>query len=145
MAAIALAAALWLPGGAAAATKTGQSPDCERFCMSVSPASGTVDQTVFRFAGRGWRPGRRVVIFYGPYCAPGAACPAIAYLIRLRTNSRGGFVFRFREGQAQPGDEERHIHSGGGPVTFEQMVGRPPHTRYLRRQPRYEVSPPAAR
>jgi hypothetical protein len=108
--------------------------------MSVTPASGTVDQTVFRFSGRNWRPNRRVEVFFGPYCAPEQVCPAIAEFVRLRTNSRGGFVFRFREGHAQPGDEGQHIHSGSGVLTFQQIVGRRPHTRYLRRQPRYDVT-----
>jgi hypothetical protein len=49
----ALIGALWLPGGAAAAPKTGQSPHCKRYCMAVEPQEGP-EGSVFRFEGRGW-------------------------------------------------------------------------------------------
>ena len=127
----------------AAAALTGQSPDCERFCMSVTPSEGTVGETVFRFRGRGWRPNRRVEIFYGPYCQPGAACPAIAFMVRLRTNERGRFVFRFRVGPVKEGDDEQDVHAGGGEPVFEQLVGRPRHTRWLRRQPHFTANEPS--
>jgi len=128
---------LLLPGGAAAAIKTGQSPDCERFCMSVEPRQGP-EGSVFRIRGRGWRPSRRVEIVYGVYCRPGQACVAIAYLAHLRTNSRGGFSFRVRAGQSQTGDDDRKIASGRG-FTFSQWRGKPNDSRLVQRRPRYQV------
>jgi hypothetical protein len=131
---VALAAALALSGGAAAATKTGQAPGCERFCMSVKPAQGP-EGSVFRFHGRGWRPERRVFITFGAYCRPNEACLAIAYLVRVRTDSRGRFVFRLRAGAEQPGDDRAGIHAGGRP-TFGQRARS---GRGITRSPRYRV------
>ena len=37
------AAALLASGGGAADAKTGQSPACERFCMSVKPAEACIE------------------------------------------------------------------------------------------------------
>jgi hypothetical protein len=135
--AVALAAVLSLPVGAAADVKTGQSPDCKRFCMSVEPREGP-EGSVFRITGRGWRPSRRVSVIYGVYCRPDQLCIDIAYFARLRTNSRGGFTFRVRAGQARPDDRERRIFSGSG-FTFSQWVGKPNDRRVVRRRPRYRV------
>ena len=128
---ISLAAVLALGGVAAA--KTGQSPDCRRFCMTVEPQTGP-EGGVFRFTGRGWRPQRRVTVYYGPYCRPDEACPAIAYVGRLRTNRDGRFSFRLRAGDARPGDADRRIASGSNP-TFAQLSGG----RTVSRSPRYRV------
>jgi hypothetical protein len=125
----ALIAALWLPGGAAAAPKTGQSPHCKRYCMAVEPREGP-EGSVFRFEGRGWLPRKRVTVIYGAYCRPDEACPAIAYVGHIRTNRRGRFTFRARAGQARAGDGERNIHSGSG-FEFSQ--------RTVTRKPRYRV------
>jgi hypothetical protein len=133
----ALAAVLLLPAGAAAAIKTGQSPDCKRFCMSVEPREGP-EGSVFRIKGRAWRPNRRVEVVYGVYCRPDMACIAIAYIARLRTNNSGGFTFRVRAGQAQPGDRDRKITSGSG-FTFSQWLGTPNQSHLVRRRPRYQV------
>jgi hypothetical protein len=135
--AVALAAVLSLPVGAAADVRTGQSPDCKRFCMSVEPREGP-EGSVFRITGRGWRPSRRVSVIYGVYCRPDQPCIEIAYFARLRTNSRGGFTFRVRAGQAQPDDRERRIFSGSG-FTFSQWVGKPSDRRVVRRRPRYRL------
>jgi hypothetical protein len=135
--AVALAGVLSLPVGAAADVTTGQSPDCKRFCMSVEPREGP-EGSVFRIAGRGWRPSRRVSVIYGAYCRPDQVCIAIAYFARLRTNSRGGFTFRVRAGQAQPDDQERRIFSGSG-FTFSQWLGKPNESHLVRRRPRYRV------
>jgi hypothetical protein len=135
--ALALAAVLWLPGGAAAAYKTGQSPDCKRFCMSVEPREAP-EGSVFRFTGRGWRPNRRVRVSFGAYCRPDEACIAVLYTALLMTGSRGRFSFRLRAGQERAGDEERGIRSGGQP-TFQQRVGRPGYRRTVSRRPRYRV------
>jgi hypothetical protein len=97
--------------------------------MSVDPRKGP-EGSVFHIRGRGWRPHRRVEIVYGAYCRPEEACVAIAYLARVRTNRRGGFSFRIRAGQAEPGDDERKITSGSG-FTFSQ--------RRVTRKPRYRV------
>ena len=121
-------------GVAAAATKTGQSPGCERFCMSVKPAEGP-EGSVFRFEGRDWRPNRRVTVTFGPYCRPEDACPAIAYIGRLRTNGEGHFVFRLRAGQAQPGDARKRIRAAGRPA-FSQRARS---GRMITRSPRYQV------
>jgi hypothetical protein len=121
----------------AAAALTGQSPDCERFCMSVRPAEGPED-SVFVFTGRHWRPDRRVTATLGPYCRPDNACPAIAQLVRLRTGHRGGFRFRLRAGAPQDGDQQNRIYSGSGP-TFSQRVGRGDRTRLVSRSPSYRV------
>jgi hypothetical protein len=121
----------------AAAALTGQSPDCEHFCISVRPAEGP-EGSVFVFKGRHWRPDRRVTVTYGPYCRPDDACPAIAYVGRLRTGERGGFTFRLRAGAAQDGDVEHGIHSGG-PPGFSQRMGRGDRSRTVSRSPRYRV------
>ena len=135
--ALTLAAALSLPAAAAADVRTGQSPDCKRFCMSVEPREGP-EGSVFRISGRGWRPDRRVDVVYGVYCRPDQACIAIAYVAHLRTDSRGGFRFRVRAGEARPGDRDRRIHSGSG-FTFSQWLGRPNDSRLVQRRPRYRV------
>lgn len=136
----ALAIGLALPGGASAAVKTGQSPDCKRFCMAVEPREAP-EGSVFRIKGRGWLPRKRVEVFYGPYCRPDQACPASAAIARLRTNRRGGFTFRVRAGQSEPGDAERGIVSGGHPG-FSQWRGRPHESRLVQRSPRYNVVVP---
>jgi hypothetical protein len=121
----------------AAAAMTGQSPDCKHFCMSVRPNEGP-EGSVFTFKGRHWRPDRRVTVTYGPYCRPDEACPAIAYLGRVRTGDHGGFTLRLRAGAEQRGDRAQHIHSGMGP-RFSQRVNR----RTVNRAPRYRVLLPA--
>jgi hypothetical protein len=126
---LALAAALAFPTAAAAAPKTGQSPDCKRFCMSVEPREGP-EGSVFRIQGRGWQPRKRVRVFYGVYCRPQDACIEIAYIARVRTDRHGRFTFRVRAGQPQADDENRHIHAGSG-FTFSQ--------RTVTRRPRYRV------
>ena len=121
----------------AAGVLTGQSPDCEHYCMSVKPHQAP-EGTVFTFVGRHWQPNRRVTVMFGAYCRPGEACIAIAYLARVRTGAHGGFRFRLRGGPEQPGDEQAGIRSGGRP-TFSQRVGG----RTVERQPRYTVIVPA--
>jgi hypothetical protein len=128
-------AGLALAAGAAVAA-TGQSPDCRRFCMSVEPHSGP-EGSVFRFEGRRWRPDRRVTVYYGPYCRPDEACPAIAFIGRVRANERGRFTFRLRAGAARPGDAERRIASGGHPLFTQRSGGRE-----VSRTPRYRVTIP---
>ena len=130
---LALAALLSFPTAAAAAPKTGQSPDCKRFCMSVEPRQGP-EGSVFRIQGRGWQPRKRVEVVYGVYCRPDEACIEIAYFARVRTDRRGRFTFRARAGQPQAGDEDRKIRSGSG-FTFSQ--------RTVTRKPRYRVTPAA--
>jgi hypothetical protein len=125
----ALIAALWLPGGAAADPKTGQSPHCKRYCMAVEPREAP-EGSVFRFEGRGWKPRKRVQVVYGVYCRPDEVCIDIAYVAHVRTDRRGRFTFRARAGQAQAGDRDRNIHSGSG-FTFSQ--------RAVTRKPRYRV------
>jgi hypothetical protein len=131
---ILLAVAIVLSGAAVAAAKTGQSPDCRRFCMSVEPGAAP-EGSVFRFEGRGWRPNRRFRAVFGAYCRPHEACILIAYELTLRTNRHGGFVFRLRAGQERRGDDEKGIHAGGRPV-FSQ---RAKSGRMVKRTPRYRV------
>jgi len=123
-------AALLVPGSALAAPKTGQSPDCRRYCMTVEPREGP-EGSVFRFEGRAWRPHRRVQITYGAYCRPDEACIAILYVGHARTDGRGRFAFRLRAGQEQPGDGERRIHSGGRPTFSQRGVSRSPRYRVI--------------
>jgi hypothetical protein len=138
---LALALSLALAaGGEAAEPKTGQSPDCRRFCMAVEPRQG-LEGSVFRITGRGWRPRRLVRVNYGVYCRPDEACIAIAYVARLRTGPRGGFTFRVRAGEARPGDRERRITSGSG-FSFSQWLGEPDESRLVQRVPRYRVIVP---
>jgi hypothetical protein len=129
-----IVAALAAPGVAAGAT--GQSPDCRRFCMSVEPRTGP-EGSVFRFQGRKWRPDRRVTVYFGAYCRPDEACPAIAYMGWVRTDDRGRFRFKLRAGTSRPGDAERRIVSGGRPL-FTQKAGG----REVSRAPRYTVTIP---
>jgi hypothetical protein len=130
--------ALWLPAGAAAAPKTGQSPDCKRFCMSVEPREGP-EGSVFRFTGRGWRPNRRVRATFGAYCRPDEACIAIAYIVRLYADRTGRFAFRLRAGAARPGDHAKGIHSGARPSFAQRVVIPGRRSRTVTRQPRYRV------
>ena len=134
---LAVAAALLLPGGASATIRTGQSPDCKRFCMSVKPHEGP-EGSVFTFKGRGWRPNRRVTATFGVYCRPGEVCIDIAYIARVHTGPHGGFIFRMRAGQEQPGDEAAGIRAGGRP-TFSQKRRD---VRLVRRSPHYDVIVP---
>jgi hypothetical protein len=133
IAVLALIAALATPA-MSAAPRTGQSPDCRRYCMSVEPREGP-EGTVFRFRGRHWRPERRVTATFGVYCRPGQACIAIAYVVRLRTDATGKFAFRLRGGPARPGDDEKGIRSGS-PPTFTQ---RARDGGIVTRRPRYRV------
>ena len=102
--------------------------------MSVKPREGP-EGSVFTFRGRGWRPNRRVSVTFGAYCRPGEACIAIAYFARVRTGVHGGFRFRLRAGQEQPGDDADGIRAGGQP-TFAQRAGG----RTVKRRPRYRVT-----
>ena len=135
---ISLATALVLCGVAVA--KTGQAPDCRRYCMAVEPGAAP-EGSVFRFEGRRWRPNRRVTVTFGAYCRPHEACLAIAYIGRLRTNGRGRFVFRLRAGREQPGDKRQGIRAGGVP-TFTQ---RARNGKSVSRTPRYRVIVPTSR
>jgi hypothetical protein len=130
----ALIAALWLPGSAAAAPKTGQSPHCKRYCMTVEPREGP-EGSVFRISGRAWRPNRPVQVIYGVYCPPGAVCISIAYFARVRTDRHGRFTFRVRAGEAKAGDDDRKIHAGGD-FEFSQRTAS---HRTITRKPRYVV------
>ena len=121
----------------AAATLTGQSPDCEHFCMSVKPREAP-EGSVFTFRGRHWRPNRRVRVNFGVYCPPDAACPAIARTGLIRTGDRGGFTFRLRAGQEQAGDRAKQIMSGGAP-TFQQRARIHGRARTVIRRSRYRV------
>jgi hypothetical protein len=133
----ALIVTLGLSDAASATVRTGQSPDCKRFCMSVKPAEGA-EGSVFTFRGRHWRPNRRVTATFGVYCRPDEACIAIAYIVRLRTGDRGGFTFRLRAGDERQGDEQQGIRAGSSP-TFSQRVGE----RTVARHPRYRVILPS--
>lgn len=106
--------------------------------MSVHPHEGP-EGSVFTFKGRGWRPNRRVTATFGVYCPPGQACIDIAYIARLHTGPHGGFIFRLRAGQEQPGDAAAGIRAGGHP-TFSQKRRD---GRLVRRSPRYHVVAPA--
>ena len=108
--------------------------------MTVDPREGP-EGSVFRFTGRGWRPGRKVKAYFGPYCRPDDACPAIAYIAFLRTDGRGRFTLRLRAGAERPRDDDRGISAGAHP-RFTQRVGRPPHRRTVARAPRYRVIVP---
>jgi hypothetical protein len=128
---------LLVPAGAAAAPKTGQSPACKHYCMTVEPREGP-EGSVFRFEGHRWRANRRVSVTFGVYCPPGSACIDIAYFARVRTDDRGRFVFRLRAGAEQRGDEERGIRAGGEPF-FSQ---RGPTGKHITRRPLYTVIRP---
>jgi hypothetical protein len=121
----------------ASAALTGQSPDCEHFCMTVRPAEAP-EGSVFTFRGREWRPNRRARVTFGVYCRPDEACPAIARVGFLRTNARGRFVFQLRAGAEQDGDREAGIQSGSAP-TFDQRVRIRGRARTVSRSPRYRV------
>jgi hypothetical protein len=111
---------------------------CERYCLEVSPTEGARG-TVFRVEGRAWRPRRVVKVVYGPYCE--GDCPDIGKIARVRAGSRGGFVFRFRDGQPRSGDLAAGVVAGNGPPVFEQWSGRPHRSRLVRREARYELTP----
>jgi hypothetical protein len=105
--------------------------------MSVEPRQGP-EGSVFRIEGRNWRPRTRVEVFYHVYCRPDTACIALAYFAHFRTNRSGGFTFQVRAGEAQPGDRDRRISSGGG-FTFSQWFGKPNESHLVKRRPRYQV------
>ncbi len=130
-------AALILPASASAEPKTGQAPDCKRYCMTVEPREGP-EGSVFRFEGRRWRPNRRVNVIFGVYCPPGSACIDIAYFARVRTDGRGRFVFRPRAGAEQPGDEDRGVRAGAEPMFSQRAVSG----KRITRKPLYTVIVP---
>lgn len=121
----------------AVAALTGQSPDCEHFCMSVRPAEAP-ESSVFTFRGRHWVPDRRVRVTFGAYCRPGEPCPDILYTSLLKANARGRFAFRLRAGAEQDGDQEAGIRSGGAPA-FSQRARIRGRARTVSRTPRYRV------
>jgi hypothetical protein len=126
----------------ATAALTGQSPGCERFCVTVRPAEAP-EGSLFTFRGRHWVPNRRVRVHFGAYCRPGEACPAILYFGYLKPNARGRFVFRLRAGAEQDGDREAGIRPGGVP-TFRQRARIRGRTRTVSRTPRYRVVIPSS-
>ena len=112
---------------------------CKRYCVSVSPKEGD-QETVFRFAGTGWRPGRLVNATYGtPFCDE-QECEGVGKITRVRTDQRGRVSFKFREGPSRSGDRAARISSGNGPVRFEQWKGRPFFSELVRRKPPYEAN-----
>jgi hypothetical protein len=114
---------------------------CNRYCVSVAPARGTI-HTVFRFSGRGWRPRRVVTILHGVYCKPHSVCPAVGVVEHLRSDENGRFLFRFRNGPGprHPTDIPRPSAQGGGPVSFRQVRRRGRHVVEVVRTPVYCVN-----
>jgi hypothetical protein len=106
--------------------------------MSVKPREAA-EGSVFRFTGSHWRPNRRVTATFGVYCRPSEVCIEIAYIVRVRTDDTGRFVFRLRAGPEQAGDDRRRIHSGSAP-TFSQTTRS---GRTAARRPRYRVTTPS--
>jgi hypothetical protein len=125
----------------AAAALTGQSPDCEHFCMTVTPTPVSEGRIV-TFTGRHWRPNRRVRISFGAYCRPDDACPDILYLAHVKTTDRGRFVLRLRAGPEQGRDEGTGLRSGSRP-TFNQRARIHGKARTVSRSPRYRVLIPS--
>jgi hypothetical protein len=111
---------------------------CQRYCVTVAPKRGNT-KTVFTFRGHDWLPRRLVRAVYGVYCPRGAVCILIAKTTRFRTDERGRFMFRFRNGPEPLTGVPRPRASGGGPVTFEQWTGRPGQSRRISRSPTYAV------
>lgn len=111
---------------------------CRRFCVSVTPTRGDTE-TVFRFSGRDWIPRREVTATYGVYCAPRRVCILVAKQTRFRTDSRGDFTFRFRNGPEALTQGPRPRGSGGGPVSFRQRTRARPTGSFVSRTPRYFV------
>lgn len=109
---------------------------CERFCVTVTPATGGKD-TVFRFVGRGWRPNRAVRAVHGPYCE--GDCPDIGIVSRVKADRRGRWVFKFRNGPEQPGDREAGIVAGANLSVFEQWKGKPHDSPLVRRKAPHKV------
>jgi hypothetical protein len=101
----------------------------------VTPASGGKG-TLFRFVGRAWRPNRKVEASYGKYCE--GDCDNEGFTARVRTNRRGGWVFRFRYGYREAGDRERGIISGE-PSVFTQWIDRPYQSRQIRRKAPHRI------
>jgi len=135
VAACAGATAAVLPAGCGGSPDPDSAGRCTRFCVGVEPARGSTD-TVFRFTGSGWIPGRQVTATYGVYCAPGRVCILIAKQARFPADAAGRWVFRFRNGPRPLTDVPQPRGSGGGPVAFRQRTGdEAPVTR----TPRYYV------
>lgn len=116
---------------------TGPKTPCVRYCVAVAPMEGD-EGTTFRFTGRRWRPRRIVTASFGDFCDR-SDCEGVGRTAQFRTNRRGGFHFRFREGLAEPGDRSKGIRSGEGPVAFDQRRNGP-FSGGIRRKPRYEVN-----
>lgn len=126
-------------GSQVAGLSEASSKRCERYCVTVEPRHGDTE-TIFKFIGRGWRPKQRVFARYGVHCqvSEEVACTLAARLERFRTDTRGRFVFRFRNapGPRHPSDIARPGAQGGGPVAFRQWRG----TRLIQRTPGYCVN-----
>jgi hypothetical protein len=102
-----------------------------RFCVSVSPLLGDTE-TVFVMRGWGWYRSRSIDAVYGAYCPPDQPCLAIGLITRFRTDRRGRFVFRFRNGPKPLTDVPEPRASGDGPVKFVQRRPPPGHKRARR-------------
>lgn len=110
---------------------------CKRYCLSVTPKRGDTS-TVFVFRGRGWEPHKGVEAIYGRYCPPPGPCTAEAYFRHFRTNSRGSFVFRFRQGPSPLIGVPKPRGSGSN-VSFEQWSGKPYRSKLVMRAVSYYV------
>ncbi len=135
-------AILWLSvclGGLAYETGSPEaSTACKRYCLSVTPKRGDTN-TVFAFIGRRWLPHKRVEAIYGRYCAPDKACTLEAHLQPFRTNSRGGFVFRFRQGP-EPILRGPKPRASGRDISFEQWSRKRYHSKLVMRAVSYYVA-----
>jgi hypothetical protein len=110
--------------------------------VRVDPKTGPPG-TVFVFKGRGWRPHVRVEALYDDYCPEeeGRICSGVGHGARIVPDERGRFTFRFREGPGDARELRPPAAAGGGPVTFQQFVGRDYHGDAVRRTPKYRVEP----
>ena len=108
-------------------------PCCTRYCIEVSER-GDQGDTLVRYVGRRWRPGKLVDAIYGPECDGERCSHDAAEQVQVRANRHGRWVVTLRRGSPKPGDRSAHVIPGFGAVAFEQWTGRRYNSRLIRRR-----------
>jgi hypothetical protein len=108
-------------------------PCCPRYCIEVSQYEDQGD-TLVRYVGKRWRPGKLVDAIYGPECDGERCSHDAAEQVQVRANRHGRWVVTLRRGSPKPGDRSAQVIPGYSAVAFEQWTGRRYNSRLIRRR-----------